>query len=181
MIIPEVIESDVVYKGKITSIRRDKLTRGDGESFIRETAAASDAVGIVAMDDKNRILLISQYRHPMGRPVWEIPAGRMDVDGERPEETALRELREETDLSAASIEQLTLFLNSAGWTTERTYVFLAKGLTDVPEFARENEEADIEKKWIPLEEAFQLVKAGKIDDAKTVIGILLTMSKERQQ
>lgn len=105
----------------------------------------------------------------------------MDVDGERPEETALRELREETDLSAGSVEQLTLFLNSAGWTTERTYVFLAKELTDVPEFARENEEADIEKEWIPLEEAFQLVKAGKIDDAKTVIGILLTMSKERQQ
>lgn len=173
MIIPEILESETVYTGKITSIRRDKLTRGDGETFLRETAVASDAVGIVAMDDKKRILLIRQYRHPMGRPVWEIPAGRMDVDGEKPEETALRELREETDLTAGSVELLTLFLNSAGWTTEKTYVYLARGLTDVPEFAREHEEADIEKKWISLDEAYSLVKERKIDDAKTVIGILM--------
>lgn len=173
MIIPKVLDSRTEYTGKIMSIQRDELTRGDGKTFIRETAVASDAVGIVAIDDKGRILLIRQYRHPMGRPVWEIPAGRMDVDGEKPEETALRELREETDTTAASVELLTLFLNSAGWTTERTYVYLAKGLTNVPEFERENEEADIEKKWIPLEEAAELVKSGEIDDAKTVIGILL--------
>lgn len=176
MIIPKILESQLVYTGKITSIRRDELTRGDGKTFVRETAVASDAVGIVAMDDKGRILLIRQYRHPMGRPVWEIPAGRMDVDGEKPEETALRELREEADTEASSIELLTLFLNSAGWTTEKTYVYLAKGLTDVPEFQRENEEADIEKKWLSLNEAVELVKSGEIDDAKTVIGILMTDS-----
>ena len=110
MIIPKVLESRTEYAGKIVSIRRDKLTRGDGNTFIRETAVASDAVGIVAMDDRGRILLIRQYRHPMGRPVWEIPAGRMDVEGEKPEETALRELREETDTEASSIQLLTLFL-----------------------------------------------------------------------
>ena len=71
MIIPKVLESRTEYAGKIVSIRRDKLTRGDGNTFIRETAVASDAVGIVAMDDRGRILLIRQYRHPMGRPVWE--------------------------------------------------------------------------------------------------------------
>ena len=174
MIIPKVLDSRTEYTGKTMSIRRDELTRGDGKTFIGETAVASDAVGIVAMDDKGRILLIRQYRHPMGRPVWEIPAGRMDVDGEKPEETALRELREETDTTAASVELLTLFLNSAGWTTERTYVYLAKGLTNVPEFERENEEADIEKKWIFLDDAVELVRSGEIDDAKTVIGILMT-------
>ena len=115
MIIPEVLESETVYTGKIISIRRDKLTRGDGNTFIRETAVAGDAVGVVAMDDRDRILLIRQYRHPMGHPVWEIPAGRMDVNGEKPEETALRELREETDTEASSVQLLTLFLNSAGW------------------------------------------------------------------
>ena len=65
-------------------------------------------------------------------------------------------------------------MNSAGWTTERTYVYLAKGLTNVPEFERENEEADIEKKWIFLDDAVELVRSGEIDDAKTVIGILMT-------
>ena len=175
MIIPEVLESQTVYEGKIMSIQRDKLTRGDDNIFIRETAVAGDAVGIVALDDKGRILLVRQYRHPMRRPVWEIPAGRMDVEGERPEMTALRELREETDTEAASVEFLTVFLNSAGWTTEKTYIYLAEGLTDVSEFERQNEVADIEKKWIPLDKAVELVKTGQIDDAKTMIGILLAI------
>ena len=132
----------------------------------------------MAIDEQGRILLIRQYRHPMGRPVWEIPAGKMDVDGEQPEETAIRELQEETDTTAESVELLTLFLNSAGWTNEKTYVYLAKGLRNVPEFQRENEEADIEKKWVSLEDAYEMVRTGELDDAKTVIGILL--AKDRQ-
>ena len=178
MIIPKVLESEEVYKGKIITIKRDTLTRGDGKNFVRETAVSSDAVAVVAIDEQGRILLIRQYRHPMGRPVWEIPAGKMDVDGEQPEETAIRELQEETDTTAESVELLTLFLNSAGWTNEKTYVYLAKGLRDVPEFQRENEEADIEKKWVSLDDAYEMVRTGELDDAKTVIGILL--AKDRQ-
>ena len=178
MIIPEVLESEEVYKGKIITIKRDTLTRGDGKNFVRETAVSSDAVAVVAIDEQGRILLIRQYRHPMGRPVWEIPAGKMDVDGERPEETAIRELQEETDTTAESVELLTLFLNSAGWTNEKTYVYLAKGLRDVPEFQRENEEADIEKKWVSLEDAYEMVRTGELDDAKTVIGILLAKDRK---
>ena len=173
MIIPEVLESEEVYKGKIITIKRDTLTRGDGKNFVRETAVSSDAVAVVAIDEQGRILLIRQYRHPMGRPVWEIPAGRMDVDGESPEETARRELREETDTAAEDVVQLTAFANSAGWTTEKTYVCLARGLHDVPEFDRKNEEADIEKKWIPFRDALEMVKRGEIADAKSVIGITL--------
>lgn len=178
MIIPKVLESEEVYKGKIITIKRDTLTRGDGKNFVRETAVSSDAVAVVAIDEQGRILLIRQYRHPMGRPVWEIPAGKMDVDGEQPEETAIRELQEETDTTAESVELLTLFLNSAGWTNEKTYVYLAKGLRDVPEFQRENEEADIEKKWVSLEDAYEMVRTGELDDAKTVIGILLAKDRK---
>lgn len=178
MIIPEVLESEELYKGKIITIKRDTLTRGDGKNFVRETAVSSDAVAVVAIDEQGRILLIRQYRHPMGRPVWEIPAGKMDVDGEQPEETAIRELQEETDTTAESVELLTLFLNSAGWTNEKTYVYLAKGLRNVPEFQRENEEADIEKKWVSLEDAYEMVITGELDDAKTVIGILLAKDRK---
>lgn len=178
MIIPEVLESEEVYKGKIITIKRDTLTRGDGKNFVRETAVSSDAVAVVAIDEQGRILLIRQYRHPMGRPVWEIPAGKMDVYGEQPEETAIRELQEETDTTAESVELLTLFLNSAGWTNEKTYVYLAKGLRNVPEFQRENEEADIEKKWVSLEDAYEMVITGELDDAKTVIGILLAKDRK---
>ena len=86
MNIPKVLNSEEVYKGKIISIRKDTLTRGDRKSFVRETAVSSDAVAVVAMDDQNRILLIHQYRHPMGKPIWEIPAvchcpGRWEHNG----------------------------------------------------------------------------------------------------
>lgn len=179
MNIPKVLNSEEVYKGKIISIRKDTLTRGDGKSFVRETAVSSDAVAVIAMDDQNRILLIRQYRHPMGKPIWEIPAGKMDVRGEQPEETAIRELQEETDTTAESVRLLTIFYNSAGWTNEKTYVYLAKNLKEVPEFKRENEEADIEKKWIALDEAYEMVLSGELADAKTVIGILLTFENEK--
>ena len=114
MNIPKVLSSEEVYKGKIISIRKDTLTRGDGKNFIRETAVSSDAVAVVAMDEQRRILMIRQYRHPMGQPVWEIPAGKMDICGEKPEETAIRELQEETDTTAEDITLLTIFYNSAG-------------------------------------------------------------------
>lgn len=179
MNIPKVLNSEEVYKGKIISIRKDTLTRGDRKSFVRETAVSSDAVAVVAMDDQNRILLIHQYRHPMGKPIWEIPAGKMDVRGEQPEETAIRELQEETDTTAESVRLLTIFYNSAGWTNEKTYVYLTKNLKEVPEFKRENEEADIEKKWIALDEAYEMVLSGELADAKTVIGILLTFENEK--
>ena len=175
--IPKALESQTVYEGKIFSIKRDKLTRDGRDTFVRETVVSDDAVGIVAVDGQGRILLIRQYRHPVGQPVWEIPAGKMDVKGEKPEETALRELREETDTRAAKIEFLTMFLNSPGWTTEKTYIYLARDLAVAPEFERKNEEADIENKWIPLAEAAKLVETGEINDAKTVIGILLAKEK----
>ena len=179
MNIPKVLSSEEVYKGKIISIRKDTLTRGDGKNFIRETAVSSDAVAVVAMDEQRRILMIRQYRHPMGQPVWEIPAGKMDICGEKPEETAIRELQEETDTTAEDITLLTIFYNSAGWTNEKTYVYLTKNLKEVPEFKRENEEADIEKKWIALDDAYELVRTGELADAKTVIGILLAFESER--
>ena len=81
--------------------------------------------------------------------------------------------------TAESVRLLTIFYNSAGWTNEKTYVYLAKNLKEVPEFKRENEEADIEKKWIALDEAYEMVLSGELADAKTVIGILLTFENEK--
>lgn len=173
MIIPKILETSYPYKGKIVTIRKDKLTRDGEKTFVRETAAVTDSVAIVAVDDRNRVLLIRQYRHPVGEPVWEIPAGRMDIEDEKPEQTALRELQEETDTSAEKIQYLTVFGNSVGWTTEKTYVFLARGLKGVPEYDRQNEEADIEKKWISMSEALDMVRSGQLNDAKTIIGLLL--------
>ena len=106
MIIPKILETSYPYKGKIVTIRKDKLTRDGEKTFVRETAAVADSVAIVAVDDRNRVLLIRQYRHPVGEPVWEIPAGRMDIEDEKPEQTALRELQEEPPQGKFSEENL---------------------------------------------------------------------------
>jgi ADP-ribose pyrophosphatase len=168
-----VIDSVKPYEGPVVTLQVDKLSRGDGITFSREIAVVVDAVAIAAVDEQDRILLIKQYRHAMKGPVWEIPAGRMDEEGETPEQTAIRELNEEADTNAEQIELLTVFSNSVGWTCEKTHVFSARGLESTPQFNRQNEEADIEKKWINLSEASKLVQEGIIIDAKTIIAILL--------
>ena len=173
MIIPKVIESKRPFEGALIAIDVDTLTRGDDKPFKREIAVVTDVVAIVALDEQNRVLLIRQYRHAMKSPVWEIPAGRMDVAGETPEQTAARELREEADILAGSMELLTAFGNSVGWTSEKTYLFCARELGDTTPFERDNEEADIEKAWVPLPEALAMVHDGTIADAKTIIGILM--------
>jgi len=174
MIIPDIETSSRPYEGPLVAIEVDTLSRGGGKPFMREIAVVTDAVAIVALDEQDRVLLIKQYRHALRAPVWEIPAGRRDVEGETPEQTAARELSEEADVGAEHLELLTVFLNSVGWTSEKTYVFCARGLTNVAQFERLNEEADIEKAWIPLPEARAMIQNGTITDAKTIIGILLT-------
>ncbi len=177
MRIPRVVTTDQSFKGAIITVEVDTLSLGGGEAFTREVAVSADAVAIVAIDEQERVLLIKQYRHPVKKAVWEIPAGKIDVEGENPEQTALRELREETDLAASHIEQLTVFANSVGWATEKTSVFLAQGLSAVREYKRQDEEADIEKAWVPLSEALNMVYDGTIYDAKTIIGVLLAQAR----
>lgn len=180
MIIPTVNKTSTPYSGKLITVRVDELSRDGGKSFVREVAVVSDSVAIVAVDSQSRVLMIRQYRHPMKRPVWEIPAGRIDTRGETTEQTALRELREETDIVAQQIQPITTFYNSGGWTTEKTHIFLARDLENVPEFARHDEEADIEKIWLPLPEALNMITKGEIDDAKTIVGILLVNQRIAQ-
>ncbi|MCL2529242.1 MAG: NUDIX hydrolase [Coriobacteriia bacterium] len=174
MIIPRIESSSRPFQGLLINVEVDTLSRGDGKTFIREVARVTDVVAIAAIDDEGRILLIKQYRHSMRGPVWEIPAGRLDVAGETPAEAAARELREEADVLAESLEPLSVFGNSVGWTTETTHLFCARGLTATTPFERLCEEADIEKAWVSLPEARAMIQNGTIADAKTIIGILLS-------
>lgn len=178
MTTPKIIATNKPWQGKLIAIQQDTLTLGEGKPFVREIAVVDDVVGILVLDDTNRILLIKQYRHAVKTAIWEIPAGRMDVAGEQPHETAIRELREEVDLQAQSMEQLAVFANSVGWTTETTYLFRARGLTPTTSFERVHEEADIEKAWIPPSEAFALIQSGAIADAKTMIAILIALKMQ---
>lgn len=175
----ERLQRETVYEGYST-VHRDRIRFPSGEEGVREVVEHMDAVAVVPVMDDGSVLLLKQYRHPVERYVLEIPAGKLDVEGEPPAEAARRELREEIGHDAERLEHLTTFLNSAGWNTERTAVYLGTALVeaDAPEgFEPEGEEADMEIVRLPLADAVAEVRRGSIVDAKTVIGLLLAADR----
>lgn len=173
----EVRSSKVAYAGALSNVRIDEVLMPDGDLAEREIVEHANAVAVVALDPDGRVVLIRHYRHPVGERMLEIPAGKLDVDGEAPADAARRELAEEVGLVAEHLERLIHFHNSAGWSEEATTVYLA---TDVhpgaaPDgFTAQHEEADIEILRLPLDEATADIERGEITDAKTVVGLLLT-------
>jgi 8-oxo-dGTP pyrophosphatase MutT (NUDIX family) len=171
----EVLSSRSPYTGARVAVRVDTLAMPDGSIAEREVAVVDDAVAVVALDERRRVCLLRQYRHPFGERVLELPAGKIDVVGESPLQTARRELEEEARLRSEQWSPLTCFLNSAGWTTERTHLFLAEGVYagGAEQFLATGEEADLELAMVPLDECLTLIDGGEIVDAKTIAGLLL--------
>lgn len=173
-----VIESSHVhYRGAILTVVVDDIAlASSGARMTREYIAHDRAVAILPVrmgDCGEEVLLIRQYRHPVRSMLWEIPAGLMDIPGEDPIACAHRELREETDLLAASMSFLTRFWTSPGCSQEHIEVYLATGLTSAPEpFPREDEEAEIEMQWFPLAEVVHAVLAGQLASPSLVSGVL---------
>ncbi len=173
----ETHDSRVVHTGYST-VRVDTVGLPGGGQATREVVEHDDAVAIVAVTDGGDVLLLRQYRHPLGRYLLEVPAGTLDVADEEPEACARRELREEVQHDAATWTWLTTFHNSAGWSTERTHVYLATGLrvSEPPDgFEPEAEEADMEVVALPFPAARDMARDGTLTDAKSVIGILLAV------
>lgn len=172
----EVLSSRMAHRGSLSNVRVDEVAMPDGGSAEREVVEHANAVAVVAIDPQGQVVLIRHYRHPARTRLLEIPAGKLDVDGESPPDAAKRELAEEVGLEADDLTELLHFHNSAGWTEEETTIYLA---TDVracatPDgFTAEHEESDLPVQRLPLEAALALVDAGEIRDAKTVIGLLL--------
>lgn len=176
----EVTDSDLVYEGRVWDIRSDTFGYG-GHATVRQYMDHPGAVAVVAVDDAERVLLIQQYRHPIRARDWEVPAGLLDVDGEPPVDTAHRELAEETDLVAASMEPLVSIRTSPGGSDEVVHLFLARGLTATPEaFVREAEEADIRLEWTPLADAVSAVLEGRMSNAILAVGVLAAAERLRR-
>ncbi len=178
----EVISSEEVFTSRFTTIRVDQVRMPDGKVTDREIAEHPSAVGAVALDDQDRVVLLRHYRHAFAQSFLELPAGKLDVAGEDPAAAMQRELAEEVELTAATLEHLVTFTNSAGWTTERTSVYLATDLSPAPrpdDFVLEHEEADLEVLRVPLEEAVAMVHRGEIVDVKTVVGLLAVADRRR--
>lgn len=161
-----------IYTGAIVSLRVDEVAMPDGHTAHREVVEHFGAVAVVAIDDQDRLVLIHQYRHPLGRRLWELPAGLLDEAGESPLDAAKRELAEETGLGAEHWETLVDVALSPGFTDEAVRVFVARGLTEVDRPEPEHEEADLEIHRVPLGEAVSMALCGEIVNATAVSGIL---------
>lgn len=170
-----VLSSEERYRGNIFALWADEVVMPGGASARREVVAHFGSVAVVAVDENERIALIHQYRHPLGRRLWECPAGLLDVTGEAAVATARRELAEEAGLAARDWSVLADNATSPGMTDEVVRVYLARGLSVVERTASTaDEEADLSLRWFPVTEAVRMVFAGEIVNGPTATGVLAT-------
>ncbi|MGY1673351.1 NUDIX domain-containing protein [Geodermatophilus sp. SYSU D00710] len=170
-----VLGTETVYEGRVITLVRDTVAMPGGGDSVREVVRHPGAVAVVALDDEGRVVLLRQYRHPVGGYLWELPAGLRDAAGEAPLTTAQRELAEEVRLAADRWSLLTTTFSTPGFCDEQVLVYLAEGLTeaDLPEgFTAEHEELDMTVERVPLAEAVQRVFDGAIRNSAAVIGLL---------
>jgi ADP-ribose pyrophosphatase len=171
-----VVSTAELVRGRLVTVRTDKVRMPDDELAERDVVIHPGAVAVLALDDAQQVLLIRQYRHPVGRLLWEIPAGLRDVSGEPPWATAQRELLEEAGYRARDWRVLADYYTSPGFSTERLRVFLARDLEFVPEserdFVPEGEEIQLVPAWLPLDEAVRKVFAGDLHNGVAALAIL---------
>ena len=171
----EIVSSETALEGMVWDVRRDQIRLQDGQTVTREVLVHTGAVGIIALDEDDRVLLVRQYRHPVRSYLWEPPAGLLDIKGEDPFTAARRELVEEARLRARDWHVLVDFFNSPGGSTEAFRCYLARYLEPVPERERvegHGEERDMPTTWVPLDEARDLVLSGQLHNPTAVTGIL---------
>ncbi|MFV0319770.1 MAG: NUDIX domain-containing protein [Microbacterium sp.] len=177
----EVVRSDTVYEGRVWNVRRDEVAYRD-TTIVREYMDHPGAVAVVALDADDRILVIRQYRHPVRARDWEIPAGLLDVPGEDPLASAQRELAEEADLVAARWNVLAEFATTPGGSDEAIRVYLARDISAAHEvFERTDEEADIEVRWVPLDDVVDAVLARRVQNPSLVVGALAAQAARARE
>lgn len=180
-----VTASEVVFAGRVWDVRSDTVELAEGSTVVREYVAHPGAVAVLALrEDRGEpeILLIRQYRHPVGAHDWELPAGLLDVPGEDLVAAARRELAEETDLRAQTWQELVECTTSPGGLDEVITIFVATDLSDVPEaerFEREHEEVGMPTAWVSLDVAVEAVLAGRVRNAPMMLGVLALAERRR--
>ncbi|WP_241248943.1 NUDIX hydrolase [Rhodococcus sp. X156] len=167
-----VADSQVVYRGAILALRADQVRMPGGDTSTREVVEHHASVAVVALDEADQVVLIHQYRHPLGRRLWELPAGLLDVADEEPLPAAQRELAEEVGLAAQRWSVLVDIDPSPGFCDESMRVYLAEGLSEVDRPDPEHEEADLVVQRVPLVDAVRRVLSGDIVNCAAVSGLL---------
>jgi 8-oxo-dGDP phosphatase len=172
-----VAATEPLLKHWLLTVRADKVQMPDENFAERTVVSHPGAVAVLALDDASRVLMIRQYRHPVGYQLWEIPAGLRDAAGEPPLETARRELFEETGYRAREWHVLIDYFTSPGYSTERLRIYLARGVELAkgdpgPAYVRHDEEKFLIQQWVPLAEAVRLAFAGSLHNSAAITGVL---------
>jgi ADP-ribose pyrophosphatase len=165
----KIISSREVYKCGLFRVTEEEATDPGGFHIKRSIVRHMGSAVMMAVDEKKRILLVRQFRLPAGKSIWELPAGRLDA-GEKPLEAARRELMEETGYKARTWKRLARFWPSPGFVDEKMTIFLATGLTKGEPHPMDDER--IECRWFKRKELDKMIRDGKIEDGKTIVGFL---------
>lgn len=166
----EIIDQEMAYKGKAFDVRREKIRTPQGAIVLLDIVDHRGAVTMIPVDQEGRIIFVRQYRHPAGKFLLELPAGVMEV-GELPENSAQREVREETGMAAEKLVKVGEFYLAPGYSTEYMHVFLATQLYPAPLPGDIDEVLSLER--VPIREAYRLAMEGEIQDAKSLAALFL--------
>ena len=166
----KIIKKREVYKSKIFTVSEEEAKDPSGFHIERAIVRHGGSAVMLVVDDRDRVLLVKQFRLPAEKDLWEIPAGRLDP-GEKPLQTAKRELVEETGYSAKKWKKLAAYWPSPGYVSEKMHLFLATDLTEGKATPMDDER--IEKKWFKKKELAKMVRDGEIEDGKTLLAFCL--------
>jgi ADP-ribose pyrophosphatase len=167
--LPKILSSQKVFDGRVFNVTVDTVSEGE-LTYQREVVHHNGSAVIVPVFDDGTVALVKQYRHPAVRYLLEVPAGTLDR-GERPETGAARELKEELGLVAARLEKLSEFFVSPGFCEEKMWVYLATEMSEGEQALEDDEILDVVR--LPIAEALEMITSGEIQDAKTIIGLML--------
>lgn len=170
--------SETIFEGRVIRVKRDTVELPNGSTATREVVEHPGGVAIVPVDDEGNVYMVRQYRYPLGRLCLEIPAGKLDY-GESHKECGLRELSEETGMETDNFVYLGVFCPSPGFSQELIHIYLATRLHQKSMHLDEDEFLEVEK--YPLHELIGMIHEGKIQDGKTVIGLLMAKEILEQQ
>ncbi len=167
----KTVSTETIYKGKIITVELDDVILPDGKPAKRELVRHPGAVAVIPITEDGKLVLVEQYRKALGRAMVEVPAGKLEP-GEAPEITARRELEEETGYACGELVHVTTFATSPGFADETIHVFAARELRKVDNPAAGDEDEFVEIHEVPLGEAEEMLRDGRIFDAKTAFSIL---------
>lgn len=171
----KTLSSEVVFDGKVMTVIRDDVEVSDGHRSFREVVVHNGGVVVVAMKDKETVLLVKQFRYPLKRVNIELPAGKLEI-GEKPDFACKRELEEETGYRAKNWKSLGFINTTPGICTEKLYLYLAQDLEFVGEHPDEGEILKCDE--YKLGDVFEMIKKGEINDAKTICALMRAFCKE---